>query len=139
MLETVRTVKNPPAAGLSAVQVGVLKRVFIARDFVYTKNDQELLSITDTVFINPKIISLGKAEELDWEGCLSIPEYYGMVMRSKKVKVKYTDLDGKEQRLTATDFLARVIQHEMDHLEGVLFTSKVVGKLEKIQENIPTE
>ena len=84
--------------------------------------------------INPKFVSLAKEEELDWEGCLSFPDLYGKVWRAKKIKLKYQDLDGVEQRLTASGFLARVIQHEMDHLDGVTFNTKIVGKMYKGEE-----
>lgn len=129
MLETINSFKDPEAAGLSAVQVGVLDRVLIARDFSLPQHQHQ-----DVIMINPKFISIGKEQDLDWEGCLSFPDLYGKVWRAKKVKVKYQDTEGREQRITASGFLARVVQHEMDHLDGVTFNTKIVGKMYKGEE-----
>jgi len=142
MLDTINSFKDPEAAGLSAIQVGVPVRVLIARDFSLSQQPIPQQSTTeqvqhqhqDIIMINPKFVSLAKEEELDWEGCLSFPDLYGKVWRAKKVKLKYQDLNGDEQRLTASGFLARVIQHEMDHLAGVTFNTKIVGKMYKGEE-----
>lgn len=131
MLDTMNSFKDPQAAGLSAVQIGVLWRVLIARDIVSAEKKE---IITDHILINPKFISVSRDEELDWEGCLSFPDVYGKVWRSKKIKVKYQNLAGAEQRLTVNGFLARVIQHEMDHLNGLTFDTIVVGKMYKGEE-----
>jgi len=147
MLDTINSFKDPEAAGLSAIQVGVPMRVLIARDFSLLQTasirqtspgqpttEQVQHQHQDIIMINPKFVSLAKDEELDWEGCLSFPDLYGKVWRAKKVKLKYQDLTGEEQRLTASRFLARVIQHEMDHLDGVTFNTKIVGKMYKGEE-----
>ena len=149
MLDTINSFKDPEAAGLSAIQVGVPVRVLIARDFsllqtasirqaspeqLTPQQTQHHHQHQDIIMINPKFVSLAKEEELDWEGCLSFPDLYGKVWRAKKVKLKYQDLNGEEQRLTASGFLARVIQHEMDHLDGVTFNTKIVGKMYKGEE-----
>lgn len=135
MIETIENVKNPPAAGLSAVQVGKLWRVMIIVDNLgeippTLKNQNQKYLIC----VNPKVISLSKEKDLDWEGCLSFPNLYGKVWRAKKIKIKYQDEQKREQRLTASGFLARVIQHEFDHLEGITFDTKVVGKLYSAEE-----
>lgn len=155
MLDTINSFKNPEAAGLSAIQVGIPLRVLIARNFVShgrvpqrfeeqaarseTRNENAVeparYEITmDYILINPKFVSFSKDEELDWEGCLSFPDLYGKVWRAKKVKLKYQNMQGEEQRLTATNFLARVIQHEMNHLDGITFNTKIVGKMYKGDE-----
>ena len=144
MLDTINSFKDPEAAGLSAVQVGVPVRVLIARDFSLSQQPvpqksmpeqvQQQHQHQDIIMINPKFVSLAKEEELDWEGCLSFPDLYGKVWRAKKVKLKYQDLTGEEQRLTANGFLARVIQHEMDHLDGITFNTKILGKMYKSEE-----
>lgn len=126
MQELIKTYQDPEAAGLSAVQVGVPVRLLIARDLANP--------VDQLILINPKFVSRSKEEELDWEGCLSFPDLYGRVWRAKKVKLKYQDLEGRDQRLTAAGFLARVLQHEMDHLAGVTFDTKVVGKLQHASE-----
>lgn len=164
MLDTINSFKDPEAAGLSAIQVGVPVRVLIARDFSLpqqalsqqstpqqTSSQQPMPRQTSSqqsapeqvryehhhqniIMINPKFVSLSKEEKLDWEGCLSFPNLYGKVWRAKKVKLKYQNLDGTEQRLTASGFLARVIQHEMDHLDGITFNTRIVGKMYKGEE-----
>ena len=65
---------------------------------------------------------------IGWEGCLSIPNVYGKVKRAKRIKVEYIDEKGEKRKLKAEGFFARTIQHEMDHLDGILFTTKVIGK-----------
>ena len=85
------------------------------------------------VFINPKIISSSKDVALGWEGCLSIPDEYGKVQRPKKVKIKALNEEGEEVRINASGFFARVIQHEIDHLDGILF----IDKAKNLQELPP--
>ncbi|MBI2414237.1 peptide deformylase [candidate division WWE3 bacterium] len=128
LLDTVRKAKDPEGAGLAAPQIGISKRACVVRDFfVNPMNRDEVLS-HDYVLINPKIISASKETELDIEGCLSIPLVYGKVERAKKVKIKALNEHGEEIRFMASGFLARVVQHEIDHLDGILFTSKLVGR-----------
>jgi len=119
-------------AALAAVQIGVLERVVIVRDNMENLDDKSF-----SVFINPEIVKeLGDPEE-KWEGCLSVDSIYGHVPRYPKVKVKATNLDGKEVRLTATGFLAQVFQHEIDHTNGIVFVDRVTDptKLRKIAAN----
>lgn len=116
-------------AALAAVQIGVLERVVIIRD-----NMEDLGEKSFSVFVNPEIVKhLGEPEE-KWEGCLSVDSIYGHVPRYPKVKVKATNLEGKEVRLTATGFLAQVFQHEIDHTNGIVFTDHIEdpAKLRKI-------
>uniref|UniRef100_A0A7C4XIE2 Peptide deformylase n=1 Tax=candidate division WWE3 bacterium TaxID=2053526 RepID=A0A7C4XIE2_UNCKA len=142
LLDTAREAKNPEAAGLAAPQIGISRRVCVVREFFVNPSNKDKLVAKDYVLVNPKIISASKEKELDIEACLSVPNVYGMVERAKKVKVKAQDGDGNEIRLTASGFLARVVQHEIDHLDGILFTSKLVGKsyteeeLEKIESGV---
>lgn len=119
-------------AALAAVQIGVLERVVIVRDNMEDLNDKSF-----SVFINPEIVKYVGEPEEKWEGCLSVDSIYGHVPRYPKVKVKATNLDGKEVRLTATDFLAQVFQHEIDHTNGIVFVDRVEDptKLRKIAEN----
>jgi peptide deformylase len=102
--------------GLAAPQVGILKRIAVV--------DEGNGPIT---LINPEIIE-SEGCELDKEGCLSLPGKQGMVERPKKVKVKALDINGEEFILEGEDLLARAICHELDHLDGILFTDKVVKK-----------
>jgi len=109
------TMYDAPGIGLAAIQVGVPKRV-ITMDL--SKKDEP---DQPRVFINPEILSTSDEEATYEEGCLSIPEFYEEVTRPVQVQVKYLDLDGKEQVLDAKGLLATCLQHEIDHLNGVLF------------------
>ena len=104
------TVKKENGIGLAAPQVGENIRLFIV--FI---NEQKY------VFINPEIIETSQEMCLMEEGCLSIPKVYDDVMRPSAVKVQFLNIDGKIKTIEASGLLARVIQHENDHLNGVLF------------------
>jgi peptide deformylase len=106
---------HAPGIGLAAIQVGVGKRVFTA-DLSKKEEARE-----PQVFINPEITWASEEKAIQEEGCLSIPEYYEDVERPVQVKVKYLDLDGKPHEIEADGLLARCIQHEIDHINGVLF------------------
>jgi peptide deformylase len=102
--------------GLAAPQVGIPLRFFVIR----LKDTDERLA-----FVNPVIVSESARRETAEEGCLSVPGLYGPVERAVTVTVRYLDQDGKEKTLKASDMLARVIQHEYDHLEGRLFIHRM--------------
>lgn len=108
----------PNGIGLAANQVGVLKRV-VVMDLV-KEPDEEGLEPEPRVFINPEITGLGEELNTHEEGCLSIPEYYGEVIRPERCTVEFLDLDGKRQSLDCEDTLAFAVQHEVDHLNGKL-------------------
>lgn len=128
------TMYDAPGIGLAAVQVGEPRRV-ITMDLA--KKDEPK---NPQVFINPEILWTSEEKATYEEGCLSIPEYYEEVERPAQVKVKYLDLDGKEQELEANGLLATCIQHEIDHLNGVLFIdhlsklkrARVIKKFSKV-------
>ena len=105
--------------GLAAPQVHRDIRLFVAG---VDDPDQGLPPV---VMINPEIEPIGTGTEEDWEGCLSIPDIRGQVPRAAEVRVQALDRHGKEQRFTASGFAARVIQHETDHLDGVLFVDRM--------------
>jgi peptide deformylase len=128
LIDTLDAAEKPQGAGLSAPQIGVLKRVLIARNFFEDPADPNKTAFENIVFVNPKIISHSKETDLDWEGCLSIPNTWGMVQRYKTIKVRTESVDGEELLIKASGFFARLVQHEMDHLDGILFTTKIVGK-----------
>ncbi|MFS0782358.1 peptide deformylase [Bacillus sp. 1P06AnD] len=110
------TMIKEDGVGLAAPQVGVDGRIAIV------EIDEEMGTLE---MINPVIIEK-KGKELDIEGCLSFPGLYGEVERATYVKVQWQDRNGNWLEVEAEDFLARAIQHEIDHLDGVLFTTKVV-------------
>lgn len=112
--------------GLAAPQVGILKRLIVVDNRDEEENKRFYM-------LNPVILEK-EGEEISMEGCLSIPGKQGIVKRAKNIKVKYNDLTGKEKIMEAEDFLARIIQHEMDHLDGILYTDKAIEMYEAKDE-----
>ncbi len=115
MAETMGTAEG---AGLAAPQVGISKRIIVFRN-----GEEEIFEL-----INPDIIQQ-EGNAVDIEGCLSLPGIYGQVPRAEHVIVTGLNREGREIRLEAQGFLARVLQHEIDHLEGVLFIDKATHLL----------
>lgn len=108
------------SAALAAVQINHLERVVIVR------NDFEDKATRDfTALINPEIVKYEGDVVNDYEGCLSVSQVYGKVPRHTKVRVKALDLEGNEVRFKAEGFLARVIQHEIDHTNGIVFIDHI--------------
>jgi peptide deformylase len=110
---------DAPGIGLAAIQVGVAKRV-ITMDLAKREEASKPL-----VVINPEIVWTSEETAVYEEGCLSIPEHYEEVERPAQVKVKYLDLEGLPQEVEATGLLATCLQHEIDHLNGVLFIDHI--------------
>ena len=104
------------SAALAAVQVDKLDRVIIVRGDFDDKGTREFVTL-----INPEIVKYEGKIVADYEGCLSVQHIYGKVPRYDKIRVKAINLDGDEIRLRADGFLARVIQHEVDHTHGIVF------------------
>ena len=131
--DMLETMYDAPGIGLAAPQIGELKRI-VVMDLAKEGETPEPL-----VMINPEILSYSDDTVTTEEGCLSIPELYYDVERPAEVTVKYTDLDGKEIELEAKDRLAICVQHELDHLDGVLYIDylsrlkrdRVLKKLQK--------
>jgi peptide deformylase len=90
----------------------------------------------DEIIINPKIIKKSKTKQKGWEGCLSIPGIRAQVPRHTKIKVKYTTLNNEEKTQTFEDFIARVFQHEYDHLKGLVYLDRVVDTKDIITEEL---
>lgn len=115
---------------LAAPQVGESIKLFIISGRALTKrkhadsDTSEGASIQDQVYINPQIVKISKAKKDKHEGCLSIRGQWGMVPRSEKVTLRATDENGRSVERGASGFLAHIFQHEMDHLEGILYTDK---------------
>ena len=111
------------SAAMAAPQLGINRRIIIVRDDLDDKSNNHF-----TALINPEVIRTdGKLIE-DYEGCLSVPEIYGLVPRPKSAKIKATLEDGTEVRVKADGFLARTILHEIDHLDGILFIDHIKDK-----------
>jgi len=113
------TMYAAPGIGLAAIQVGEPVRV-VTMDLAKKDEPKQ-----PQVFINPELIWTSEAKNTHEEGCLSIPEYYEEVDRPAEVKVKYTDLQGQAQEIAADGLLATCLQHEIDHLNGVLFIDHI--------------
>lgn len=134
--DMIAALKDAGGLGLAAPQVGVPRRIFII--------DLTSIDLTESikVFINPKIIYTSEEEVVLEEGCLSFPGIFQRIQRPEVVRVRATDLEGKEFTLEASGMLARAIQHENDHLNGVLFIdyfsplsrALVKGKLNKLRK-----
>lgn len=108
------------SAALAAVQIDRLDRVVIVRSDFEDKNDKHF-----TTLINPEIVKYEGALIEDYEGCLSVKKIYGKVPRYHKVRIKATNEHGETIRLKAEGFLARVLQHEIDHTNGVVFIDHI--------------
>ena len=109
------TMYDAPGIGLAAVQVGVDRRMLVID--VAREGEEK----TPLVFINPEVVASSDERSVYEEGCLSIPDYYAEVERPAEVTVEYFDVDGVKQTVKADGLLATCLQHEIDHLNGVLF------------------
>jgi len=118
--------------GLSAIQIGIPKRIFLA----FSKSSRKFL-----IFVNPKIIWYSKAltsgipeTKNKYEGCLSLPNKWAIIRRAKKIKITYQTLSGQTLTRQFSGQIATIIQHEYDHLEGILFIDRAKEQGEKIYE-----
>lgn len=132
MIETLKAQYDPPGVGLAANQVGINQSIFIIKP---TKKSKP------KVFINPKIIkstnqekTSKKTKKVKLEGCLSIPRIWGPVKRASSVFLKYQDEEGKEHLEWFDGFEATIIQHEVDHLQGIVFTQRALEQGQKLYQ-----
>ena len=126
MDDMLETMYAAPGIGLAAVQIGVPKRVIVIDLSKDNKKKEPMY------FVNPEIITKSNDDASYEEGCLSVPNQFAEVSRPDNCKVKYLDYDGSEKVLEAKGLLATCIQHEMDHLEGILF----IDYLSKLKKNM---
>ena len=122
-LAMVRTMIEEQGVGLAAPQVADGLRLFP----YWVPEDDDHPGIAPTVLVNPEVRPIGDEREEGWEGCLSIPGLRGLVPRFRRIKVKARTVDGEPVSLTADGFHARVIQHENDHLDGVVFLDRMTS------------
>ena len=128
------TMLDAPGVGLAAPQMGILLRmvtIYLPADFEKDGEPEH-----DYTLLNPEIVK-AEGRVMGYEGCLSIPNWTGEVPRAKRLTLKAMDLEGKQVRLKLDGWIARVAQHELDHLDGILFIDRVEDK-STIQE-IPDE
>ncbi|WP_077339529.1 peptide deformylase [Pseudocolwellia agarivorans] len=118
------TVAKAGGVGIAAPQINISQRIFIMCSKP-NKRYPEAPLMQPTAIINPEIITTSKEQEKDWEGCLSVPSIRGLVPRYKTIKVSYFDLQGNKHNKELSGFLARIFQHEIDHLDGLTFIDRV--------------
>ncbi|MBE9212627.1 peptide deformylase [Plectonema cf. radiosum LEGE 06105] len=118
------TVSEANGVGIAAPQVAVGYRIFIVASRPNLRYPHAPL-MEPTAMINPRIVNYADEIIKDWEGCLSIPGIRGLVPRYKTIEVEYTDRYGKLQKQELTDFVARIFQHEYDHMSGLVFLDRV--------------
>jgi peptide deformylase len=121
MDDMLETMYKAPGIGLAAPQVGVLKRVIVV-DIAREDEDPQPLRMA-----NPELIMVSDEDAVYNEGCLSLPEHYADVTRPAAIKVRYLDHENEVRELEADGLLATCIQHEMDHLEGILFVDHLTA------------
>lgn len=115
MVKLTKTFKDPEGVGLASTQVGLQESFFVA------KNREKFISV-----INPRVLSIGKRSKKYFEGCLSIPNMWGEVKRATNIKVSYQTPEGKTVTIPLKGVLAWIFQHEIDHLNGILFSDRVL-------------
>lgn len=125
----IHTAQNANGVGIAAPQVAQSYRLLIVASRPSDRYPQAP-TMEPTAMINPRIISRSNELVKDWEGCLSIPGIRGLVPRSRRIEIEYISRDRKLHRQELTDFVARIFQHEYDHLDGIVFLDRV----ESIQE-----
>ncbi|MDH6230933.1 peptide deformylase [Mesorhizobium soli] len=117
--DMLETMYDAPGIGLAAIQVGIPLRLLVID---LAKEGEEPAPM---VVVNPEIVNSSDERSTYEEGCLSIPDYYAEVERPATVRAKFLDRDGKQQEITAEGLLATCLQHEIDHLNGVLFIDHI--------------
>jgi peptide deformylase len=138
--DMLETMKHANGAGLAAVQVGILKRMMI----VDISEDIKVPSNNPIFMVNPEIIYMSEEHIVYQEGCLSFPGGFSDISRPLNVKVKYLDYHGNKKEMEATGWLARAIEHEIDHLNGIVMTDymsklkaqMLLKKVEKAKKNL---
>lgn len=122
--DMMETMEDAPGVGLAAPQVYQPLRLFVFR-VPGARQDSEDEPIPNTVLINPTVEPIGEERALGWEGCLSIPGLRAAVPRAARIRYRGIDCDGNVIEREATGFHARVVQHEYDHLDGILYTMRM--------------
>ncbi len=140
--DMVETLRKEGGMGLAANQVGKIVRIIVIEARRQQKGKEKQPLIPLTILINPEIINTSPEKEVDIEGCLSIPNIWGEVPRYKWINLKALNGEGKKIKIKARGLFARVLQHEIDHLDGILFTERVkdlstLHSLDKDGQKIP--
>lgn len=131
--DMVETMRVAPGVGLAAPQVGISERVVVIE---FGHEDDEDIPKQLYVLVNPEIVKMSDETVRGLEGCLSVPGLVGSVDRAKVVTVRAQDQQGKKIKVRAVGWLARIFQHEIDHLDGVLYTDRAV-EIWQPEEDVP--
>jgi peptide deformylase len=140
--DMIETMYESRGIGLAANQVGVLERIITVDTNWADRDGRKGQGPQPTAMINPEVLEEGTTDEACYEGCLSLPELEGEVWRPTWIRYRYLDLEGRAIELEASDLQARCIQHEIDHLDGILFIDRMApekrknlaGKLAKLRK-----
>jgi peptide deformylase len=131
--DLLQTMAQAGGVGIAAPQVGILKQLVIIASRP-TPRYPHAPEMSPTPMLNPQLVEHSEDMEKGWEGCLSVPGIRGLVPRYRSVTVDYLDRDGQPQRQILHDFVARIFQHEYDHLQGVVFIDRVESTHELMSE-----
>jgi peptide deformylase len=120
--------ENEEAVAIAAPQIGKSLRIFVVSEYVFSPGNKEKkkMDYGYLTFINPKILKKSREQKIMTEGCLSVEGVYGTIKRSQKIKVEAYDENAKKFVKSGSGLFSQVIQHEMDHLEGILFSDKAL-------------
>lgn len=129
----IATVEQANGVGIAAPQVAESYRLFIVASRPNLRYPNAP-TMTPTAMINPKILAHSNQVVKEWEGCLSIPGIRGWVPRYQDIEIEYTDRSGKLRKQELTDFVARIFQHEYDHLDGIVFLDRLESTQDIITE-----
>lgn len=128
------TVASANGVGIAAPQISQSYRLFVVASRPSIRYPQAP-TMPPTVMINPQIIAFSNETAKDWEGCLSVPGLRGLVPRYQSIEVEFCGLEGQLQRQVLTDFVARIFQHELDHLDGLVFLDRLESSLDLYTES----
>jgi peptide deformylase len=131
--DLVATAEAKNGVGIAAPQVGISRRLFIVASRP-TPRYPAAPTMAPTAIINPRILDRSTEMISGWEGCLSVPDCRGLVLRHQSIEVEYTNKYGDLVQQQLTDFVARIFQHELDHLDGILFPDRVLNPADLITE-----
>ncbi|MEL6930881.1 MAG: peptide deformylase [Cyanobacteria bacterium J06600_6] len=120
------TVIANQGVGIAAPQINQPYRIFVIASHPSDRYPQAP-TMSPTAMINPRILAHGESIVQDWEGCLSVPDTRGLVPRYQQIEVEYTTASGEIKQEVLTDFVARIFQHELDHLDGIVFSDRITN------------
>ncbi|KAF1772448.1 Peptide deformylase [Phytophthora cactorum] len=119
-----KEVRDEAGVGIAAPQLAHNLRMFLMLKNM-PENEDDLGNLEYQAVLNPEIVAMSNSTKRDFEGCLSVPGYQGIVKRFEEIRVQYQDAEGRKIQETLTDFPARVFQHELDHLNGVMYLDRL--------------